>query len=108
MGSDPPGTTSDKGTSNAAEQTRGQGLTLRGLTHQAPKLNQGTISVAEQTTTHYPDDEIDLRELFATLWRGKWIIIAFTIVGERNNVSVVIEGKAKTVFVVYLLTCVSC
>ena len=35
-------------------------------------------------------------------------IIAFTIVGERNNVSVVIEGKAKTVFVVYLLTCVSC
>lgn len=27
----------------------------------------------------YPDDEIDLRELFATLWRGKWIIIATTI-----------------------------
>lgn len=80
MGSDPPGTTSDKGTNNAAEQTRGQGLTPRGLTHQAPKLNQGTISVAEQTTTHYPDDEIDLRELFATLWRGKWIIILFTIV----------------------------
>ncbi|KPQ29113.1 MAG: Chain length determinant protein [Marinobacter excellens HL-55] len=36
--------------------------------------------MAEPTTTHYPDDEIDLRELFATLWRGKWIIIAFTIV----------------------------
>lgn len=30
-------------------------------------------------TGHYPDDEIDLRELFATLWRGKWIIIATTI-----------------------------
>lgn len=29
---------------------------------------------------HYPDDEIDLRELFATLWRGKWIIILFTII----------------------------
>jgi len=29
---------------------------------------------------HHPDDEIDLRELFATLWRGKWIIILFTIV----------------------------
>ena len=29
---------------------------------------------------NYPDDEIDLRELFATLWRGKWIIILFTIV----------------------------
>ena len=29
---------------------------------------------------HYPDDEIDLRELFATLWRGKWIVIATTII----------------------------
>ena len=29
---------------------------------------------------NYPDDEIDLRELFAALWRGKWIIILFTIV----------------------------
>ena len=28
---------------------------------------------------HYPDDEIDLRQLFTTLWRGKWIIIATTI-----------------------------
>ena len=28
---------------------------------------------------HYPDDEIDLRELFLTLWRGKWIILATTI-----------------------------
>ncbi len=27
---------------------------------------------------YYPDGEIDLRELFATLWRGKWIIILFT------------------------------
>lgn len=34
--------------------------------------------MAEQP--YYPDDEIDLRELFATLWRGKWIIILFTIV----------------------------
>lgn len=30
-------------------------------------------------TAHYPDDEIDLRELFLTLWRGKWIILATTI-----------------------------
>tara|TARA_Y100001933_G_scaffold99497_1_gene99910 strand:- start:24467 stop:25417 length:951 start_codon:yes stop_codon:yes gene_type:complete len=29
---------------------------------------------------NYPDDEIDLRELFLTLWRGKWLIIATTIV----------------------------
>lgn len=29
--------------------------------------------------THYPDDEIDLRELFLRLWRGKWIILATTV-----------------------------
>ena len=29
---------------------------------------------------NYPADEIDLRELFATLWRGKWIIILVTTV----------------------------
>jgi LPS O-antigen subunit length determinant protein (WzzB/FepE family) len=36
---------------------------------------------------HYPDDEIDLRELFATLWRGKWIIIAFTIIFAAAGVA---------------------
>jgi len=35
---------------------------------------------------HYPDDEIDLRELFATLWRGKWIIILVTIVFAAGGV----------------------
>ncbi|MBR9870826.1 MAG: LPS O-antigen length regulator [Gammaproteobacteria bacterium] len=34
--------------------------------------------MAEQL--YYPEDEIDLRELFATLWRGKWIILLFTVV----------------------------
>lgn len=29
---------------------------------------------------NYHDHEIDLRELFATLWQGKWIIIGFTAV----------------------------
>jgi len=29
---------------------------------------------------YYPDDEIDLRELFATLWRGKWLVIATTFI----------------------------
>lgn len=33
-----------------------------------------------QPQAYYPDDEIDLRELFATLWRGKWIIMLFTVV----------------------------
>lgn len=27
------------------------------------------------------EDEIDLRELFAALWRGKWWIVASTLVG---------------------------
>ena len=29
---------------------------------------------------HFTDDEIDLRELFKALWKGKWIIIATTFV----------------------------
>jgi uncharacterized protein involved in exopolysaccharide biosynthesis len=29
---------------------------------------------------YYKEDEIDLRELVTTLWRGKWIVIAFTVV----------------------------
>lgn len=31
-------------------------------------------------TVHYPDDEIDLRELLGTLWRGKWIILFTALV----------------------------
>jgi len=31
-------------------------------------------------TVHYTDDEIDLRELLGTLWRGKWIILFTTLV----------------------------
>ncbi|MDW2301107.1 LPS O-antigen length regulator [Vibrio alginolyticus] len=30
--------------------------------------------------SHHGDDEIDLRELFGALWKGKWIIIATTFV----------------------------
>ncbi|SFE23890.1 LPS O-antigen chain length determinant protein, WzzB/FepE family [Marinobacter sp. DSM 26671] len=28
---------------------------------------------------YYPEEEIDIRELFSTLWRGKWVIVAFTL-----------------------------
>lgn len=35
--------------------------------------------MAERVTAHYADDEIDLRELLATLWRGKWIVVLFTV-----------------------------
>ena len=41
--------------------------------------------MAEQP--YYPDDEIDLRELFATLWRGKWIISLFTVVFAMGGVA---------------------
>lgn len=36
---------------------------------------------------NYPDDEIDLQELFATLWRGKWVIILFTVVFAAGGVA---------------------
>jgi capsular polysaccharide biosynthesis protein len=50
--------------------------------------------VAEQTMTqheapqqaNYPDDEIDLRELFVTLWSGKWIIIVITFISTLAGV----------------------
>ncbi|MGL4959466.1 MAG: Wzz/FepE/Etk N-terminal domain-containing protein, partial [Plesiomonas sp.] len=36
-----------------------------------------------QSDVRFPqvhDDEIDLRELFAVIWQGKWLIIAITAV----------------------------
>lgn len=36
---------------------------------------------------YYPEDEIDLRELFATLWRGKWVILALTVAFTTGGVS---------------------
>ncbi|WP_405420724.1 Wzz/FepE/Etk N-terminal domain-containing protein [Marinobacter flavimaris] len=38
-------------------------------------------------TRYHADDEIDLREIFVTLWRGKWIIILFTIVLGASGVA---------------------
>ena len=37
------------------------------------------------------EDEIDLRELFAALWRGKWWIVASTLVGAGIAVMVAIS-----------------
>lgn len=36
---------------------------------------------------YYPEDEIDLRELFATLWRGKWVILMLTVVFAAGGVA---------------------
>ncbi len=33
-----------------------------------------------QFSSHFPDDEIDLRELFSVIWQGKWLIIAITAI----------------------------
>ena len=35
----------------------------------------------------YADDEIDLRQLFATLWGGKWLIMAFTVVFTTGGIA---------------------
>jgi uncharacterized protein involved in exopolysaccharide biosynthesis len=51
--------------------------------------------MSEQTTVHqqrseqvqYSDDEIDLRELFATLWAGKWTIILITTLFAAGGVA---------------------
>ncbi len=32
------------------------------------------------------DDEIDLRELFSALWKGKWVILLFTVVFAAGGV----------------------
>jgi capsular polysaccharide biosynthesis protein len=40
-----------------------------------------------QESPYHPDDEIDLRELFATLWAGKWIIIAITLLFAAGGVA---------------------
>ncbi|RBW48273.1 Wzz/FepE/Etk N-terminal domain-containing protein [Marinobacter sp. F3R11] len=42
--------------------------------------NQEVVRPQVREQSCYPDDEIDLRELFATLWRGKWIIVLFTVI----------------------------
>jgi len=40
-----------------------------------------------EQASQYADDEIDLRQLFATLWSGKWVVIAFTILFAAGGVA---------------------
>lgn len=47
-------------------------------------MNQQT---SVEHAPQYADDEIDLRELFATLWAGKWLIVAFTVVFAAGGVA---------------------
>ncbi|MEC9040523.1 MAG: Wzz/FepE/Etk N-terminal domain-containing protein [Pseudomonadota bacterium] len=41
----------------------------------------------ERYSTPQQDDEIDLRELFATLWAGKWFVLACTLVFAAGGVA---------------------
>ncbi|MCP9760854.1 LPS O-antigen length regulator, partial [Aquitalea sp. S1-19] len=44
-----------------------------------------------QPMTHEQDDEIDLLELFKTLWQGKWLIIASTLMSTAIAVAVALN-----------------
>ncbi len=44
-----------------------------------------------QIQSNYYDDEIDLRELFATIWAGKWIITAITTIFAIISIIVVLQ-----------------
>lgn len=50
---------------------------------------------------HNQDDELDLRELFAIIWKGKWLIIAITFVFALASVAIALwlpdEYKATVV-----------
>src|SRR5690554_656345 len=63
-------------------------MTLKALPHD--KCIQGTpmtdIQRNSQAQSTINDDEIDLFELFMTLWKGKWIIIATTFVFAVGSV----------------------
>ena len=49
---------------------------MTNLEHQQPQQNQ----------TSPMDDEIDLRELFITIWQGKWVIIFITAIFSVGSV----------------------
>ncbi|SHK36614.1 LPS O-antigen chain length determinant protein, WzzB/FepE family [Marinobacter antarcticus] len=43
--------------------------------------------IAFEQVNQYADDEIDLHQLFATLWAGKWLVMAFTILFAAGGVA---------------------
>ena len=48
------------------------------------------------STPTYPDDEIDLLELFQVLWSGKWLIS--TITGFAAGLSVVVALSLPNIY----------
>lgn len=59
------------------------------------------MNSSEHNSAAYQDDEIDLRELFSILWKGKWWIIGVTFVFALASVAVALylpnEYKATAV-----------
>ena len=53
--------------------------------------NPNTYKTDAQFPQTTSDDEIDLRELFAVIWQGKWLIIAITAVFAIGAVIFAIE-----------------
>lgn len=49
--------------------------------HQEQRQSPPPQVVYYQAPPYDPDDETDLRDLFATIWEGKWLIAAFVMVG---------------------------
>ena len=45
------------------------------------------IQETQPREASYADDEIDLRELFGVIWRGKWLIILVTIIAAGFSVA---------------------
>ncbi|GLT13167.1 LPS O-antigen chain length determinant protein WzzB [Vibrio algivorus] len=67
---------------------------------QQPQLPQHQSAQQPQLPPHYyyqqpQDDEIDLRQLFAALWQGKWIIIACTIICTVLAIAYALTAKEQ-------------
>ena len=45
-----------------------------------------------------PDDEIDLFELFETLWKGKWLIVACIAVASLGGFAFTKTAQPNTMF----------
>ena len=66
----------------------------------------GMTDQAERKDTHIQDDEIDLRELFVTLWRGKWFI-TFCVLVAITLGSLYLRSADKKYTVTYIFKPVS-
>lgn len=60
-------------------------------------MNQQQVSdpAGAREYRDYRDDEIDLMELFAVLWRGKWAIMAYVVISAAIAVAYIALSPAK-------------